>query len=138
MIKDESIFQNDLENDEVLKFDTKKSKVYKVEQSSSSFSFDDLVGFTFGPVNSRFWMLRKQILDMDKSDLMEGEPFYAWDCITLQIRGKPDIYLVIKNEKIMKMFIKLLIYKMRTIDGKRNTMDRCIELIMSDKLKKKP
>lgn len=58
--------QNDLENEDILEFDTKKSKEYRIEKSSSSFSFQDLTGFVYGPVTSRFWMLRKLILNMDK------------------------------------------------------------------------
>ena len=48
-------------------------------------------------------------------------PFYAWDCITLSIRDKWDLHLLIPNEKIMSMFIKLLIYSMESIDGQRGT-----------------
>ena len=43
--------------------------------------------------------------------------FYAWDCITLQVRGKWDVHLIIRNEKAMKLFIKLLIYKLNSMDG---------------------
>lgn len=54
---------------------------------------------------------------MNKKDLENNSPFYAWECITLQVKGRPDIYLVIRNEKIMHMFVKLLIYKMKSMDG---------------------
>ena len=126
----EGPFQNDIENEEQLSFDTKVTCEYKLEKSSSSFKFEDLSGFVFGPVTSRFWMLRKALLCMEKGKLQEEAPFHAWECITLQVKGRPDIYLVIKNEKIMSLFIKLLIYKMRTIDGKRGSMDKMIDLIM--------
>lgn len=54
------------------------------------------------------------------------------------MRGRPDIYLVIKNEKIMSMFIKLLIYKMKTIDGTRDSMDKVVEQVMKREMKEKP
>ena len=57
-------------------------------------------------------------------------PFYAWECITLQIKGRPDIYLIIRNDKIMHMFIKLLIYKTKSLDGRRGTMEPAINKIL--------
>lgn len=57
-------------------------------------------------------------------------PFYAWDCVTLHVSGRPDIYLVIKSEHIMSMFLKLLIYKLKTVDGVRGTMDKMIDIAM--------
>lgn len=54
------------------------------------------------------------------------------------MRGRPDIYLVIKNEKIMTMFIKLLVYKMRTIDGYKNSMNKYVDNLIALKLQKKP
>jgi hypothetical protein len=38
-----------------------------------------------------------------------GLPFYTWECITLQLSNR-DVYIVIRNEKLMTAFIKLLIY----------------------------
>lgn len=80
-------------------------------------------------------MLRKYLLNLNKDKLRKDAPFYAWDCITLQVRGRPDIYLVIKNEKIMSMFIKLLIYKMKTIDGTRGSMDKFVDQIVKKEFK---
>ena len=51
-------------------------------------------------------------------------PFYAWNCITLSIENKWDIYLIIKNETVMTNFIKLLIYKTNTVDGFRGSAER--------------
>ena len=48
-------------------------------------------------------------------------PFYAWDCLTLSIKNKGDINLVIRNEEVMTKFLKFLIYSMQTVDGKRGT-----------------
>ena len=83
-------------------------------------------------------MLRKHILNIDKRKLRQDAPFYAWDCITLQVKGRPDIYLVIKNEKIMSMFIKLLIFKLKTVDGTRGSMVRIINQVMKKNLKDNP
>ena len=58
---------------------------------------------------------------MEKADLALDAPFFAWNCITLSIKDKWDIYLIIKNETVMSQFIKLLIYKMDTIDGIRGS-----------------
>ena len=62
-------------------------------------------------------MMRKQTLLMDKKDLMSDAPFYAWDCLTLCIRGKWDLYLIIKNEHVMSDFLKYLIIRTETVDG---------------------
>ena len=72
---------------------------------------------------------------MDKKKL-ENAPFYAWNCITLEIRGQPDVHLVIRNDKIMSLFIKLLIYKMKTVDGKRGSMDKMIDHIIKKRIYK--
>ena len=56
-------------------------------------------------------------------------PFYAWNCITLQLVGR-DINLVIKNENHMKMFIILLIYQLQTIDGTKNSACKILDTLM--------
>ena len=58
---------------------------------------------------------------MEKDDLKYDAPWYAWDCISLSIKNKWDVYLLIKNEKVMSDFIKLLIYKTESLDGYRDT-----------------
>jgi len=47
-------------------------------------------------------------------------PFYAWQCITLELE-KRNIDLVIKDSNDMMNFIKFLIIKMNTVDGIRNS-----------------
>ena len=106
-----------IENEDLLEYDVTLAKEYTLGKSSSSFTFDDLESFIIGPITSRFWLLRKHIMLSNKNFIEKDMPFFAWQCITLQITGRPDIYLVIKNDKIMSMFIKLLIYKIQTIDG---------------------
>lgn len=66
-------------------------------------------------------MLRKETILRSKTDLMKDAPFYSWDCITLSIEDKWDVYLIIKNEEIMTDFLKLLIYKTESIDGCRGS-----------------
>lgn len=70
----------------------------KLKTSSSSFSLLDVTNFIYGPFVSRFWMVRKHMIMMDKKDLNLDPPFYSWNCLTLSIRNKWDIYLIIKNE----------------------------------------
>ena len=60
---------------------------------------------------------------MDKKDLVNDPPFYAWDCITLSIQNKWDVNLIIRSEQVMSQFIKLLIFSTNSIDGFRNTAD---------------
>lgn len=38
----------------------------------------------------------------------------------------------------MTMFIKLLVYKMRTIDGRKDTMNKFVDNIIAQNLKKRP
>ena len=66
-------------------------------------------------------MLRKHINVMENEELKDpGLPFYTWECITLQL-GNRDVYIVIRNEKLMAGFIKLLIYFLQTVDGNKNS-----------------
>ena len=58
---------------------------------------------------------------MDVKVLEEDAPFYAWNCLTLSIANLNDIYIIIKNEQAMEDFIKMLIFKMDTLDGRRGT-----------------
>lgn len=72
---------------------------------------------------------------MDKYDLAVDAPFYAWDCITLTINNKWDLYLIIRNEQAMTNFIKLLILKTNTLDGVKDSASMFNKL-MSQKLQK--
>ena len=65
--------------------------------------------------------MRKHMIQLSCRDLIHYAPFYAWDCITLNLENKGDVYLIIKNEKILEMFLKLLIYELKTIDGVRGS-----------------
>lgn len=124
-----------IENPDVLDYYLNEVQEYKLVKSFSCFNFEDIKSFVYGPYTSRFWMLRKHMLLMNIKKLKENPPFYAWDCITLQIEGRPDIYLLIKNEEAMKMFIKLLIYKLDTIDGNRGTAEPVCRQILRKEMK---
>lgn len=66
-------------------------------------------------------MLRKHINTMENEEMKNpGLPFYTWECITLQLSNR-DVYIVIRNEKLMTGFIKLLIYYLQTVDGSRDS-----------------
>lgn len=90
--------------------------IYKTKVSDSSCFFKDIVGFTYGAVTSRFWLLRKHFNQMTQNQFSQMEirnnlPFYPWECLTLDL-GSTHVFLVIQNEVCMKNFIKLLIYKL--------------------------
>ena len=65
--------------------------------------------------------MRKSVNEQLREDL-DKLPFFAWNCITIKLRNW-DVDLVIKDEMQMTIFIKFLIYKMRTLDGKKGTAD---------------
>ena len=52
----------------------------------------------------------------NKEFYKEKVPFYSWECITIVIAGR-EIDLVIKNEACMSVFLKFLVYSMKTVDG---------------------
>ena len=94
---------------------------FKLKKSSSSCYLEDIESITYGPFTSRFWMLRKHILLMDKKKFLSDPPFYAWDCLTLHVKNKWNVHILIKCEKTMTKFLKLLIHNLDTINGKRGT-----------------
>ena len=68
---------------------------------------------------------------MDLKKVRLGKvPFHSWECITLQI-GIRDINLVIKNEKRMDQFIKLLIHSLNTVDGNKDSAVKIKEALKS-------
>ena len=106
-----------------------------LQKSRSSFKLSEVTGFVFGPFPSRFWMLRKHMIMMSAKDLKDDAPFYAWDCITLNIKEKWDVYLIIRSETLMSDFLKLLISKTETIDGSRGTAIPFRKLHLKSQLK---
>jgi len=104
---------------------------YTLKESSSSFHLSDVECFIYGPFTSRFWMLRKHILHLEKGQFNTQSPFFGWDCITLQIEKKWEVHLILPNQTAMSMFLKLLIWNLDTIDGIRgsstNYQKKCLE-----------
>ena len=101
---------------------------YKKVKSQSSCKLEDIKGFTFGGFSSRFWMLRKHINSMDR-EALKTIPFFCWDCIVLEQQFR-SVDLVIRDEYQMEMFLKFLIWELRTIDGKRMSADPIVKKIM--------
>ena len=56
----------------------------------------------YGPLSSRFWLLRKHICSMKLSDIQKtGLPFYSWQCITILLPEHKQINLVIEDDDSM-------------------------------------
>lgn len=47
-------------------------------KSSKSCQVKDITRFVYGPVTSRFWMMRKYICLMTVRELTNELPFYGW------------------------------------------------------------
>ena len=73
-----NISGDEIEDEDMLEYDILYSKEYTIERSSSSFNFDDLESFVVGPITSRFWMLRKHIMLLNKMNIEKEMPFFAW------------------------------------------------------------
>jgi hypothetical protein len=89
--------------------------VIRDTKSNSSFKMEEVEGIMFGGFSSRFWLHRKSILSMTTKELQKL-PFYSWECLTIFLKER-EIDLVIKREKEMEMFLRLLIFKLKTADG---------------------
>ena len=110
--------------------------LYKIKESDSSCNINDIQGFTYGPVTSRFWLFRKHFNQMTDTKFYKMEkqdclPFYPWECLTLDL-GSTHVFLVIKNEVVMKNFIKFLIYSLQTVDGKKGTAMNLLETMLRE------
>ena len=60
-------------------------------------------------------------------------PFYAWDCITINLERGREVNIVIKNEACMKALIMLLIYEMKSVDGKKNSGTNIIQALLKQR-----
>ena len=90
-----------------------------IQESSATCLISDIQTITFGAFTSRFWALRKHINSLH-DDLIDKLPFYSWQCISLTLKTR-EVDLVFKNQRQMNKFVKYIIYKMHTIDGKKDT-----------------
>jgi len=108
-----------LENERTLKcFVANKKLFLKVSEASCKLS--DIEGIVYGGFSSRFWIFRKHINSMAKTE--NGEmPFYAWECVTLILNKGREIDLVIVNETRMMQFLKLISYKINSYNGNKNS-----------------
>lgn len=118
----DSLGERGIENELLLEFQINYLKEIRLKKSSSSCYISEIEGFVYGPFTSRFWMIRKHMMMMDQKTFKESLPFHGWDCITLNVRNKGDIYLIIRNEEVMSKFLKFLIYTLETVDGRRGTV----------------
>ena len=92
---------------------------YDVKKSSASCLVQDVQQITFGAFNSRFWALRKHISCLHDQQI-EKLPFYAWQCISLTLKHR-EVDFVFKDEIQQNKFVKYLIYRMKTIDGRKES-----------------
>lgn len=97
--------------------------------SMASVSVDDIQDFIFGGTNARFWMFRKHFNSMTREELKMA-PFFNWQCISLNLgQGRRDIDLVISDDKHMDMFLKFLIHNLFTMNGKRDSARKLVDLM---------
>ena len=113
-----------VESEALLDHEINTLKLYKLKESSLSCHIDDIGSFVVGATTSRFWALRKHINLTSSLDIAQEKiPFYSWQCLTLNLRGR-KLYLVIKNEAMMIMLIKYLIGTLNTVDGSRGSAQK--------------
>lgn len=106
---------------------------FNEKMSSCTCRIDDIQGIIYGGQSSRFWMLRKHINTLPRSQL-DNLPFYSWNCITLQLSNR-DVDLVIRCEQDMRRLIKLLVYRMCTLDGNKNSALKLLNLMYEERVK---
>ena len=72
---------------------------YFHSESHASCNIDDIQSIIVGGMSSRFWLLRKHMNCFNTKKIKESEitPFYAWNCVTLQLPNR-DIDLIIRKE----------------------------------------
>jgi len=88
----------------------------------------DIEGIVYGGTSSRFWLFRKHINCIESVSELQKVPFYAWDCITLILNHR-EVDLVIRNEAEMKILLTFLIYRMKTLDGNKNSAVPILEAL---------
>ena len=64
-------------------------------------------------------------------------PFFAWECLTINLDNGKEVNIVIKNEACMTAFIMLLLYEMKSVDGKQNSGVKIIEALLKQDRKNK-
>ena len=61
--------------------------------------------------------------------------FLNFVCITLSINNKWDVNLIFNSENSLKMFLKLLIFRMQTVDGRKGTGIKLRNLKVANEIK---
>jgi hypothetical protein len=61
-------------------------------------------------------------------DELKKVPFYAWECLTLQLKDR-DVHLVLRKQEDMDLLLKFLIHKLRTMDGKKGSAEALLNLM---------
>lgn len=125
----------EFESDILLDFHTNWTRDYSLRQSQSSFNIDDIQNFSYGPFTSRFWMLRKHILHLDQKKYLQNPSFFGWNCITVQIKNKWDVSLIFESEQATNNFLKLLIHRIETTDGRKGTAVKLKKNVYAEEVK---
>ena len=71
---------------------------------------------------------------MDKTSIAKI-PFYGWECLSLQLKNRGDVYFLIQNEKTMADFLKLLIFELKSLDGNAGSALKKRKAILKQELK---
>ena len=104
-----------------------KDPDFVTDPSSCTMQIDRIQSITFGGRNSWFWMLRKHF-NSQTEEQMKIAPFLSWECISIDI-GNRDVDLVIKSEEDMRNVLKFMIQAMRTLDGRRGTAEKMLQVM---------
>lgn len=77
-------------------------------------------------------MLRKHLNSIPAHCYRSGNvPFYSWQCLTIQLEGR-DVDLVIKDQVKLFELITVLVYYLKTIDGKKDTAVKLLHYMSPD------
>ena len=101
---------------------------FTYHKSSASTYVSNIESFTFGGLTSRFWIMRKHFMTMSQEQL-KNLPFYSWQCLTLSL-GEREVDIVIQDEKQMNYFLRFLIQSLCTVDGKRGSAKKILEIMI--------
>jgi hypothetical protein len=98
-----------------------KQIINYVPSQKKEFKIKNIKSIIIGPMQSRLWMYRKAI-NMVAKDKMEKTKFKSWQCLTIQLETQlHSIDLVIPDQKDMLNLIKLLVTRLKTVDGDKNS-----------------
>ena len=53
-------------------------------------------------------------------------PFYAWQCITLEL-GERQVDLVVKDQKSMDLLVKFLVFSINTMDCRKDSAENYVQ-----------